>query len=117
MVTSNDDSSAWPYFHIHVFYINCLTYRYPRKTLYEVEDCKDDRAAVATKKCGRFKKNKNHVKCNDHCICNTPSDCEHLIPATASQTTGHTSDWACDARLSSSGTLSTTIFPRPESLD
>ncbi|KAG0043675.1 hypothetical protein BGZ89_006358, partial [Linnemannia elongata] len=49
LVTSNDDSSAWPYFHIHVFDINFLTYRYHRKVLYEVEDCKDDRAAVATK--------------------------------------------------------------------
>ncbi|KAF9083848.1 hypothetical protein BGX29_002879, partial [Mortierella sp. GBA35] len=48
LVASNDDSSAWPYFHIRVFDINCLTYRYSMKFLYEVKDCKDDRAAVAT---------------------------------------------------------------------
>ncbi|KAG0196795.1 hypothetical protein BGX33_001256, partial [Mortierella sp. NVP41] len=66
LVASNDDSSAWSYFHIRVFDINCQGLQ--------------GRQGCGCHKRGGFKKNKRHFKCNYHCICNTPSDCKHPNP-------------------------------------
>ncbi|OAQ26806.1 hypothetical protein K457DRAFT_21802 [Linnemannia elongata AG-77] len=86
-------------------------------TLYEVDDCKDYRAAVATKNAVDARRTSVSSSATTIASATHQETASTLIPAAASQTIEHTSDWACDARLSSSGTLSTMTFPRPESLD